>query len=78
MPEPVSAKVKYPIYRQLTLQKAVCESTVKVRGIGINYAPVNLEPCIVLGGKWLRQAGFLTGQKVSSTVNQQQMIITAK
>jgi len=77
-PEPVSAKVKYPIYRQLTVQETVCGTTGKSRGIGINYVPVKLEPCIVLRGKWLRLAGFPTGQKLSIVVNQEEIVITPK
>ncbi|WDE05032.1 type I addiction module toxin, SymE family [Thalassomonas viridans] len=77
-PDPVSAKVKYPIYRQLTVLETTRESAGKTRGIGINYVPVNLEPCIVLRGKWLRQAGFLAGQKVSIVISQEKMVITPK
>jgi len=76
--EPGSAKVKYPIYRQFTVLETVCESPSKIRGLGISYAPVSLEPCIVLRGKWLRQAGFPIGQKVSIEINQEKMIITPK
>jgi len=77
-PDPVSAKVKYPIYRQLTVQETVCGTAGKSRGIGINYVPVNLEPCVVLRGKWLRRAGFAVGQKVSIEVNQGDIHITPK
>ncbi|WDE13811.1 SymE family type I addiction module toxin [Thalassomonas haliotis] len=73
-----SAKVKYPIYRQLTVLETVFESAAKTRGIGINYVPVNLEPCIVLRGKWLRQAGFTVGQKLSIKVNQEEIHIIPK
>ncbi|WP_281561667.1 SymE family type I addiction module toxin [Thalassomonas sp. RHCl1] len=76
--EPGSAKVKYPIYRQLTVQETVCGSAPKSRNIGISYAPIQLEPCIILRGKWLSKAGFLKGQKVSITVNQGEVLITAK
>ncbi|WDE10239.1 SymE family type I addiction module toxin [Thalassomonas haliotis] len=76
--EPDSAKVKYPTYRQLTVQETVCCTASKTRGIGINYVPVKLEPCIVLRGKWLKLAGFATGQKISIRVNQGQLIITPK
>ncbi|WP_281560704.1 SymE family type I addiction module toxin [Thalassomonas sp. RHCl1] len=76
--ELASAKAKYPIYRQFTVLETVCESPSKVRGIGISYAPVSLEPCIVLRGKWLRQAGFLIGQKVSIEINKERMVITPK
>ncbi|WP_281558306.1 SymE family type I addiction module toxin [Thalassomonas sp. RHCl1] len=76
--EPGSAKVKYPIYRQLTVLETTCESAGKTRGIGINYVPVHLEPCIVLRGKWLRQAGFPVGHKVSVVINQEEIIITLK
>ncbi|WDE08811.1 type I addiction module toxin, SymE family [Thalassomonas viridans] len=77
-PEPASAKVKYPIYRQLTVQETVCNTATKTRGIGINYVPVKLEPCVVLRGKWLRQAGFPAGQKISVVVDQAKVVITPK
>jgi len=73
-----SAKVKYPIYRQLTVQETICGAAAKTRGIGINYVPVKLEPCIVLRGKWLKIAGFPIGQKLSIRVNQDELIITPK
>jgi len=76
--EPDSAKVKYPIYRQLTVQESVCGTAAKSRGIGINYVPVKLEPCVVLRGKWLRKAGFAVGQKVRIEVNQGAINITPK
>ncbi|WDE09169.1 type I addiction module toxin, SymE family [Thalassomonas viridans] len=76
--EPGSAKVKYPIYRQLTVQETICGTAAKTRGIGINYVPVKLEPCIVLRGKWLKLAGFPIGQKVSIAINQGAMVITPK
>ncbi|WDE12539.1 SymE family type I addiction module toxin [Thalassomonas haliotis] len=76
--EPGSAKVKYPIYRQLTVQETLCGASAKTRGIGINYVPVKLEPCIVLRGKWLHKAGFPIGQKISIAINQGEMIITSK
>ncbi|WDE02416.1 SymE family type I addiction module toxin [Thalassomonas actiniarum] len=77
-PEPASAKIKYPIYRQLTVQETVCTTASKTRGIGINYVPVKLEPCVVLGGKWLRLAGLPVGQKVSIAVNQAELVIRPK
>ncbi|WDE02515.1 SymE family type I addiction module toxin [Thalassomonas actiniarum] len=77
-PETASAKVKYPIYRQLTVQETVCNTATKTRGIGINYVPVKLEPCMVLRGKWLRLAGFPAGQKVNIKVNQAEIAITPK
>ncbi|WDD99143.1 type I addiction module toxin, SymE family [Thalassomonas actiniarum] len=73
-----SAKVKYPIYRQLTVQETLCGASAKTRGIGINYVPVKLEPCIVLRGKWLKLAGFPIGQKISIEVNQGGLMITPK
>ncbi|WDD96778.1 SymE family type I addiction module toxin [Thalassomonas actiniarum] len=76
--EPGSAKVKYPIYRQLTVQETICGTAAKSRGIGINYVPVKLEPCIVLRGKWLKLAGFPIGEKTSITVNQGEIVITPK
>ncbi|WDE02476.1 SymE family type I addiction module toxin [Thalassomonas actiniarum] len=76
--EPGSAKVKYPIYRKLTVLETSCESAGKTRGIGINYVPVNLEPCIVLRGKWLRRAGFSAGQKVNVVIDQEEIVIKPK
>jgi len=77
-PEPTAAKVKYPIYRQLTVQETLCGASAKTRGVGINFVPVNLEPCIVLRGKWLNKAGFAIGRKVSIVVNQEEILITPK
>ncbi|WDE03355.1 type I addiction module toxin, SymE family [Thalassomonas viridans] len=77
-PELVSAKVKYPIYRQLTVLETTRESSLKTRGIGINYVPVHLEPCIVLRGKWLRQTGFGYRQKVTVTINRGEINLTPK
>ncbi|WP_281561736.1 SymE family type I addiction module toxin [Thalassomonas sp. RHCl1] len=74
--EPSSAKVKYPTYRQLTVQETLCGASAKTRGIGINYVPVKLEPCIVLRGKWLKKAGFPIGQKICIAINQGEMVIT--
>ncbi|WDE05337.1 type I addiction module toxin, SymE family [Thalassomonas viridans] len=76
--EPGTAKVKYPIYRHLTVQETICGTAAKTRGIGINYVPVKLDPCIVLRGKWLTLAGFPIGQKISIAVNQGTMVITPK
>ncbi|WDE05313.1 type I addiction module toxin, SymE family [Thalassomonas viridans] len=75
-PESNLAKAKYPTFRRLTVLETTCEATTRPRGIGINYVPVNLEPCIVLRGKWLRQAGFPTGEKVRVTVNKGELLIT--
>ncbi|WP_281556366.1 SymE family type I addiction module toxin [Thalassomonas sp. RHCl1] len=75
-PEPGSAKVKYPASRQLTVLETICETAAKTRGVGLNYVPVVLEPYIVLRGKWLTQAGFTVGQKLTVTVNQDGLRIT--
>ena len=74
--EPDQAKVKYPTYRQLTVLETTRESTVKSRGIGINYVPVSLEPCVLLRGKWLEQAGFAIGQKIGVVINQDEIVLT--
>ncbi|WDE13510.1 SymE family type I addiction module toxin [Thalassomonas haliotis] len=70
-----SAKVKYPYTRQLTVLETICENTPKTRGVGLNYVPVVLEPYIVLRGKWLTQAGFTIGEKVTVTVNQDILMV---
>jgi len=75
-PEPAPAKAKYPATRKLTVLETACEMPGKSRGIGIDYAPVNLEPCLVLRGKWLRKAGFPIGEKVSISVNKGELVIT--
>ncbi|WP_281559212.1 SymE family type I addiction module toxin [Thalassomonas sp. RHCl1] len=75
-PELSSAKVKYPSYRQLTVLETTCESATKTRGIGINYVPVNLEPCLVLRGKWLHRAGFSIGQKVRVVIKPDEIVLT--
>ncbi|WDE11315.1 SymE family type I addiction module toxin [Thalassomonas haliotis] len=74
--EPGPAKVKYPLHRHLTVQETLCESPVTGCGIEVNYMLVNLEPCVVLRGKWLRKAGFATGQKIDVIVNQGEVVIT--
>ncbi|WDE04348.1 type I addiction module toxin, SymE family [Thalassomonas viridans] len=70
------AKGKFPIYRRLTVQETVCTWGAKSRGIGINSVPVNIEPCIVLNGKWLRKAGFTVGQKINVVAEQGKVKIT--
>jgi len=69
-------KAKYPITRQLTVLETVLNSVVKVRGAGINYVPVNLQPCLVLQGKWLHEAGFPIGQKVEVTAEKDRLVLT--
>ena len=75
-PEPGSAKAKYPASRQLTVLETICETAGKTRGAGLNYVPVVLEPYIVLRGKWLTQAGFTIGQKVTVTAGDNGLMIT--
>ncbi|WDE04158.1 type I addiction module toxin, SymE family [Thalassomonas viridans] len=75
-PEPRSAKVKYPASRQLTVLETVCETAAKSHRPGLHCVPVILEPYIVLRGKWLKQAGFTVGQKVTVTANQNGLMIT--
>ncbi|WDE11525.1 SymE family type I addiction module toxin [Thalassomonas haliotis] len=75
-PEPRSAKAKYPLTRKLTILETICAPAVRKKGPGFHYTPVNLQPCIFLQGKWLRQAGFPIGGKVVVTVNQGQLTIT--
>ncbi|WDE10703.1 SymE family type I addiction module toxin [Thalassomonas haliotis] len=74
-PEPSSAKVKYPSSRQLTALETTCGTSVKPRAIGINYVPVILEPCLVLRGKWFREAGFVIGEKVTVTIDKGKLVI---
>ncbi|WDE03699.1 type I addiction module toxin, SymE family [Thalassomonas viridans] len=75
-PEPSSAKVKYPGPRQLTVLETICETAAKPHRAGLHCIPVTLEPYIVLRGKWLKQAGFTVGQKVTVTTNQNGLMIT--
>ncbi|WDE11027.1 SymE family type I addiction module toxin [Thalassomonas haliotis] len=74
-PEPRPAKAKYPATRQLKVLETTSGTQVRPRDIGINYVPVNLEPCIVLRGKWLREAGFIIGEKVTVIVNKGSLLI---
>ncbi|MFT7562063.1 MAG: hypothetical protein ACI93R_003997 [Flavobacteriales bacterium] len=64
-----SAQEKFPNPdlhpHHLTVLETVIEQHAKTRSVGITYAPVQLEPCIVLRGKWLRDAGFDIGQKIT-------------
>ncbi|WDD97166.1 SymE family type I addiction module toxin [Thalassomonas actiniarum] len=75
--EPGSAKAKSPATRQLKVLETIRNPGVRTRSVGINYVPVKLEPCIVLQGKWLEQAGFSIGEKVTVTVNKGELAITA-
>ncbi|WDD97573.1 SymE family type I addiction module toxin [Thalassomonas actiniarum] len=68
-------EAKYPTIRQLTVLETVLNSVVKVRGAGINYLPVNLQPCLILQGKWLHEAGFPIGQKVTVTVEKDRLVL---
>ncbi|WDE11031.1 SymE family type I addiction module toxin [Thalassomonas haliotis] len=77
-PAPGPAKAKYPIYRKLTVLETTRESAPKTRGIGINYVPVSLEPCLVLRGKWLRRAGFTAGKKVVVVIHEDELTIKPK
>ncbi|WDE08106.1 type I addiction module toxin, SymE family [Thalassomonas viridans] len=56
--------------------ETVCAPADRKKGPGFSYTSVNLQPCIFLQGKWLRQAGFPIGGKVRVRVNQGQLIIT--
>lgn len=82
-PQPRSAKApcpqnRYPQTRHLTILETVCEASTKIKGIGVHYAPVQLEPCALLRGKWLRDAGFDIGQKVTVTIKDRELIITPR
>ena len=71
-----SAKEKYPQTRQLTILETVSNPTGSTpRQVGVSYVPIHLEPCAVLKGKWLREAGFNIGQKVTITVTDNRIVI---
>lgn len=75
-PENSSVKEKYPQTRQLTILETVSNPTGSTpRQVGVSYIPVQLEPCAVLRGKWLREAGFQIGQKVTITVTDNRLVI---
>lgn len=61
---------KFPYTRQLTVLETVTAPRSRAQSIGVQYTPVQLEPCIVLSGKWLREAGFQSQQKVSVQVQE--------
>ncbi|MEE8059453.1 MAG: SymE family type I addiction module toxin, partial [Pseudomonadales bacterium] len=71
-----SAKAKFPYTRQLTILETICNPTSRLRGAGISYVPVHLEPCAILRGKWLKDAGFSIGQKITIQVSGNELIIT--
>ncbi|WDE05168.1 type I addiction module toxin, SymE family [Thalassomonas viridans] len=75
-PEPRPAKAKYPAPRQLTVLETIRGTAKRTREVGLHYVPVVLEPCVVLRGKWLNQAGFTAGQKVTVTAGQEGLMIT--
>ena len=75
--ESCSAKEKYPKTRKLTVLETVCSPTASPHGhVGVSYVPVQLEPCMVLRGKWLKEAGFTIGQKFIVTINPDELILT--
>ena len=59
--------------RQLTVLKAVRESKYKSH---LHYRDVQLEPYVLLRGRWLTKAGFDIGQKITVHTSHQQLIIT--
>ncbi|CAA0098943.1 Uncharacterised protein [BD1-7 clade bacterium] len=73
--EPRSAKEKFPISRKFTVLETVVEGYSRAKNIGVNYVPVKLEPCVVLRGKWLRDAGFEIGDEVVVTLNENDISI---
>lgn len=73
-----SSQDKFPLTRQLTVLETVIESKTKIRGAGVTYSPVQLEPCIILRGKWLRGAGFNIGQKITITVDEGVLVISPR
>jgi len=68
---------KYPQSRELKVLETVMEAPSKARSVGLTYIPICLEPCIVLRGKWLSKAGFDIGQKVTVTVESNELYITS-
>ena len=69
---------KYPQTRHLKVLETVVETPPKVRRVGVTYVPVQLEPCIVLRGKWIREAGFDIGQETTITVESNKLLITTR
>lgn len=67
------AKATNPIHR--TAPKA----NIGVRNYTVGYVPNGGKrppsPAINLGGKWLAECGFLTGQTVSVTVSHGRLIV---
>lgn len=67
---PSNKPKKFPYTRQLTVLETATTPRARAQSIGVHYIPVQLEPCIVLSGKWLREAGFTTQQKVAVQVQE--------
>ena len=76
-PEPSSPQEKSIKARYLTIQDTVIEAPAKVRCVGITVVPVKLEPFLLLRGKWLKDAGFPSGQEVRISIEQNYMMIEA-
>ena len=70
---PSTTKDKLPYTRNITVLETVSEAAVKSKAVGVNYVPINLEPCIVLRGKWLKEAGFDIRHKLTITVEHNQL-----
>ena len=74
-PEPRSAQEKFPYTRKFKVLETVMEGSTRTRSLGVCYVPIKLEPCIVLRGKWLRDAGFAMGDDITVTVNEGEIVI---
>ena len=70
-----NTKGKFPYTRSITVLETVNEAAVKSKAVGVNYVPVQLEPCIVLRGKWLKDAGFDIKHKLTINVRHNQLIL---
>ena len=61
---------QFPYTRQLTVLETATTPRARAPSIGVHYIPVQLEPCIVLSGKCLRDAGFNSQQKIAVQVEE--------
>ena len=70
-----SSQEKFRKFRYLTVLETVLESHTRIRSVGLTYLPIELEPCIVLHGEWLADAGFNTGDQVTVRVSEKHLVV---
>ncbi|CAA0095288.1 Uncharacterised protein [BD1-7 clade bacterium] len=75
-----SAKEKSPTPSTIRYTKVLETIPVKqrTRSAGVHYIPIDIDPCIVMSGKWLSKHGFVIGEDLTIELSNDCMIIRPK